>query len=182
MKIIIHGGFFSESHSNQETKIDKQEALKRIASASFEFLKMHSAVETVVYAVSQLENDELFNAGIGSQIQSDGKIIIAGQISDYNGTTRYNIARINGGATGTGITTQLGVDGKLLVFPNPASGIFTISLSEMQEENPEIRLVNSLGQVIYSGILQSQVQHVINYNNGRQEKTHICRDTFQNYN
>jgi isoaspartyl peptidase/L-asparaginase-like protein (Ntn-hydrolase superfamily) len=31
-------------------------------------------VETVVFAVSLLEDNELFNAGIGSQIQSDGKI------------------------------------------------------------------------------------------------------------
>ncbi len=27
MKVIIHGGFFSESDSNEETKIAKQEAL-----------------------------------------------------------------------------------------------------------------------------------------------------------
>ena len=74
MKLIIHGGFFSESDQSHETKTAKQNALKTIATASFEFLKSHSAEETVVYAVSLLENDELFNAGIGSQIQSDGKI------------------------------------------------------------------------------------------------------------
>jgi cyanophycinase-like exopeptidase len=44
MKIIIHGGFFSES-SSQETKIAKQTALKRIVKDSFQFLKTHSAVE-----------------------------------------------------------------------------------------------------------------------------------------
>jgi L-asparaginase len=32
----------------------------------------HSAI--FVYAVTLLEDDELFNAGIGSQIQSDGKL------------------------------------------------------------------------------------------------------------
>lgn len=82
MKIIIHGGFFSESSTNNETKVAKQEALKRIARQSFAFLKDNSALETVVYAVSLLEDDELFNAGIGSQIQSDGKIRMSASIMD----------------------------------------------------------------------------------------------------
>lgn len=82
MKIIIHGGFFSESSTNLETKTAKQNALKRIAKASFEYLENHTALETVVFAVSLLEDDELFNAGIGSQIQSDGKIRMSASIMD----------------------------------------------------------------------------------------------------
>ncbi len=82
MKLIIHGGFFSESTTNAETKIAKQKALERIVKNSFAFLKTHSALETVVYAVSQLEDDELFNAGIGSQIQSDGKIRMSAALMD----------------------------------------------------------------------------------------------------
>lgn len=74
MKIIIHGGFFSESDQSAEVKIAKQNSLRKIVEKSFEFLKNHSAEETTVYAVSLLENDSLYNAGIGSQIQSDGKI------------------------------------------------------------------------------------------------------------
>jgi L-asparaginase / beta-aspartyl-peptidase len=81
-KIIIHGGFFSESSTNYETKVAKQQALLRIAKDSHEYLKTHSALETVVYAVSQLEDDELFNAGIGSQIQSDGKIRMSASLMD----------------------------------------------------------------------------------------------------
>ncbi len=82
MKVIIHGGFFSESSTNHETKIAKQKALLRIAKDSYDYLKIHSAVETVVYAVSLLEDDELFNAGIGSQIQSDGKIRMSASLMD----------------------------------------------------------------------------------------------------
>ncbi|MBW8362702.1 MAG: isoaspartyl peptidase/L-asparaginase [Kaistella sp.] len=74
MKLIIHGGFFSESDQSNEVKVAKQTALKDIVSRSFEYLKDHTAEETVVYAVSLLEDNELFNAGTGSQIQSDGKI------------------------------------------------------------------------------------------------------------
>ena len=82
MKLIIHGGFFSESSTNNETKVAKQQALLRIVKNSYDYMKTHSAVETVVYATSLLEDDELFNAGIGSQIQSDGKIRMSASLMD----------------------------------------------------------------------------------------------------
>ncbi|MBM6499049.1 isoaspartyl peptidase/L-asparaginase [Flavobacterium macrobrachii] len=82
MKIIIHGGFFSESSTNHETKVAKQQALLRIVKDSYDYMKTHSAVETVVFATSLLEDDELFNAGIGSQIQSDGKIRMSASLMD----------------------------------------------------------------------------------------------------
>ena len=82
MKIIIHGGFFSESSTNNETKVAKQAALLRIVKDSYAYLQTHSALETVVYAVSLLEDDMLFNAGIGSQIQSDGKIRMSASLMD----------------------------------------------------------------------------------------------------
>lgn len=82
MRIIIHGGFFSESDQSNEIKAAKQKALERIVLESYEFLKTHSAKDTVVYAVSLLEDDELFNAGIGSQIQSDGIIRMSASLMD----------------------------------------------------------------------------------------------------
>lgn len=82
MKIIIHGGFFSESSTNHETKVAKQQALLQIVKDAYVFLENHSAVETVVYAVSLLEDNELFNAGTGSQIQSDGKIRMSASLMD----------------------------------------------------------------------------------------------------
>lgn len=82
MKLIIHGGFFSESSTSDDTKIAKQKALQEIVMRSYEYLKTHTASETVVYAVTQLENDTLFNAGTGSQIQSDGKIRMSAALMD----------------------------------------------------------------------------------------------------
>lgn len=82
MKIIIHGGFFSESSTSNETKIAKQKALLAIVKKAYSYLENHSALETVVYAVSLLEDDALFNAGIGSQIQSDGKIRMSASLMD----------------------------------------------------------------------------------------------------
>ncbi|WP_332030431.1 isoaspartyl peptidase/L-asparaginase [Kaistella sp.] len=74
MKIIIHGGFFSESDQSHEVKVAKQNSLKAIAAKAFDYLQSHTAEGTAVYAVSLLEDDTLYNAGTGSQIQSDGKI------------------------------------------------------------------------------------------------------------
>ncbi len=93
MKIIIHGGFFSESSTDKETKAAKQQALLRIVKDSYKYLEFHTALETVVYAVSLLEDDALFNAGIGSQIQSDGKIRMSASL--MNGETQKFSGVIN---------------------------------------------------------------------------------------
>jgi L-asparaginase len=82
MKLIIHGGFFSESLTNQEIKKAKQEVLAGIVKLGYQYLQSHSAVETAVYTVSLLEDSELFNAGTGSQIQSDGKIRLSASLMD----------------------------------------------------------------------------------------------------
>lgn len=90
MKVIIHGGFFSESSQNHETKNAKLAALERIVKSAYAYLQDHTAEETVVFAVKQLEDDILFNAGTGSQIQSDGKIrmsaaVMNGQTQKFSG-------------------------------------------------------------------------------------------------
>lgn len=93
MKIIIHGGFFSESDQSHEVKTAKQKSLKKIARQAFEYLQSNSALDTVAYAVSLLEDDELYNAGIGSQIQSDGIIRMSAAI--MNGETQKLSGVIN---------------------------------------------------------------------------------------
>lgn len=82
MKVIIHGGFFSESDQSHEVKTAKQESLKNIVKRAFEYLQDHSAFDTAAFAVSLLEDDELYNAGTGSQIQSDGVIRMSAAIMD----------------------------------------------------------------------------------------------------
>jgi len=82
MKLIIHGGFFNESGTNQEVKKAKQEALKEIVEQGYKHLASHNALETAVYVVRLLEDCDLFNAGTGSQIQSDGKIRMSASLMD----------------------------------------------------------------------------------------------------
>lgn len=81
-KIILHGGFFSESSTNLETKLAKQKALTDIIKTAYQFLTSNNALKTVVLAVELLENCELFNAGIGSQLQRDGKIRMSASMMD----------------------------------------------------------------------------------------------------
>ncbi|MHB8208708.1 isoaspartyl peptidase/L-asparaginase [Mucilaginibacter sp.] len=82
MKLIIHGGFFSESGTNHEVKKAKQEALQEIVELGYKHLGSHCALDTVVYVVRLLEDCPLFNAGTGSQIQSDGKIRMSASLMD----------------------------------------------------------------------------------------------------
>ncbi|MDR2236941.1 MAG: isoaspartyl peptidase/L-asparaginase [Chryseobacterium sp.] len=82
MKVIIHGGFFSESDQSHEVKTAKQNSLQHIVQKAFDYLQTHSAFDTAAYAVSLLEDDPLYNAGIGSQIQSDGVIRMSAAIMD----------------------------------------------------------------------------------------------------
>ncbi|WP_462267240.1 isoaspartyl peptidase/L-asparaginase [Mucilaginibacter sp.] len=82
MKLIIHGGFFSESNTNHEVKVAKQQALKAIVETGYAYLQHHTAAETVVYTISLLEDSDLFNAGTGSQIQSDGRIRLSAALMD----------------------------------------------------------------------------------------------------
>lgn len=116
MKIIIHGGFFSESHTNQATKLAKQNALKEIARKGFEFLQNHTALETVVYAVSLLEDDELFNAGIGSQIQSDGKIRMSASLMDGSSQKMSGVINIEN------VKNPIQVAEKLLTYDDKVLG------------------------------------------------------------
>lgn len=94
MKIIIHGGFFSEYHTNEETKKQKQDTLKQIIYAGFEYLRNHTSIQTVVYVVSLLENSPLFNAGTGSQIQADGVIRMSAALMDGSSLNMAGVVNI----------------------------------------------------------------------------------------
>ncbi|WP_426669690.1 isoaspartyl peptidase/L-asparaginase [Mucilaginibacter sp. McL0603] len=93
MKLIIHGGFFSESNTNRELKYAKQHALGEIVQSGYKYLETHNAIETTVYTVSLLEDCDLFNAGTGSQIQNDGKIRMSASL--MNGKTMQFSGVIN---------------------------------------------------------------------------------------
>ncbi|MBV8938449.1 MAG: isoaspartyl peptidase/L-asparaginase [Alphaproteobacteria bacterium] len=80
-RLMIHGGL-GPAAGFARGKHQERAALQRIAEDSFVFLRHHTALETVIHAVSLLEDDPLFNAGTGSKLQSDGVIRMTASVMD----------------------------------------------------------------------------------------------------
>jgi hypothetical protein len=88
-------------------------------------------------------DDSSFNSGIGFQkysfstwndgktntvtLQSDGKILVGGDFTHYNGTNRNNIVRLKGT---TALLTNDFTKAKVTIYPNPIKDILNVSLSE----------------------------------------------------
>lgn len=81
-KIILHGGYINES--NFSTKPFRQASIQHILDTAYARLisEQLSAMDCAVLVVSLLEDDELFNAGTGSRIQSDGVIRMTASLMD----------------------------------------------------------------------------------------------------
>ncbi|MBW8051212.1 MAG: T9SS type A sorting domain-containing protein [Cytophagales bacterium] len=109
--------------------------------------------------------DGTFTVGPGANnvvqttsIQSDGKIIIGGWFTSYNGTGRNRIARLLNGTPATIQTSAAICSGCsiLKIYPNPNTGKFNIVMNITparpaggQAENLELKIVNNLGQVLF---------------------------------
>lgn len=100
--------------------------------------------------------DMTFDPGAGandwvhtSAIQSDGRIIIGGFFTSYDGTPRNRIARLN--CEGT-----VGIDDiapfEFSIFPNPASSSVTIVMPD-QQDRAELVLRDALGQEVLRSML-----------------------------
>ena len=79
------------------------------------------------------------NGAINSMaLQSDGKIIIAGEFTSFNGTSRYHIARLNtDGSLDATFNPGLGADGKIWAVALQANGKIVIG-GEFQNYNGNI--------------------------------------------
>jgi uncharacterized delta-60 repeat protein len=97
--------------------------------------------------------DTTFNIGTGANgivrttsIQSDGKIIIGGDFTAYNGIGRNRIARINNTAALSNNRFKKNI---LNIFPNPSSGYFTLQIDNLIEMKT-VEVYTIIGQKIYS--------------------------------
>jgi L-asparaginase len=80
--LLVHGGAGAKA-VNEERHRAYVESLKRILEQTWPLLaRGGSAVTAVVRAVELLEDDPLYNAGLGSKIQSDGKIRMSASLMD----------------------------------------------------------------------------------------------------
>ncbi|MBI4358250.1 MAG: isoaspartyl peptidase/L-asparaginase, partial [Candidatus Omnitrophica bacterium] len=79
--LIIHAGAGSyPKDSERAERIRKK--LKDICKFGYDFLKKHTAVETVVEVVRQLEDWPETNAGTGAMLQSDGNARLSASLMD----------------------------------------------------------------------------------------------------
>jgi L-asparaginase len=79
--LVIHSGAgrFIEGRLKTERV---RESLNRIAEEAFRRLRKGSALDCVVWAVTELENDPQFNAATGGKPQSDGMIRLSASVMD----------------------------------------------------------------------------------------------------
>jgi uncharacterized delta-60 repeat protein len=94
--------------------------------------------------------DGTFNPGTGANssvlttsIQSDGKIIIGGWFTSYNGTGRNFIARIIGNAP---LTTSLFEKNTVVIYPNPTNS--KVFFDNSNYNFIEVAIYNHLGQEV----------------------------------
>ncbi len=155
MKIIIHGGFFSESNQSQDTKIAKQNAMKEIVTLAYDYLKSNNALTTVEYAVSLLEDNELFNAGIGSMIQSDGKIRMSASIMDGKTQKMAGVINIEDVKNPIQVATILlqeedrilGGEGAIAYARNHQFEVFSTEIPQRRKEYEEKKKSLGMGTV-----------------------------------
>lgn len=90
--LIIHGGA-GRNFEDQRRTSRVRKKISRILKLTFQKLIRSTALEAVTDAVKLLEDDPEFNAGTGSQLQSDGKARLSASIMD--GSTRSFAGVIN---------------------------------------------------------------------------------------
>jgi uncharacterized delta-60 repeat protein len=120
-----------------------------------------SAINRIVRLNSNGTLDSTFNQGeIGANgaiyttaIQSDGKIIVGGDLTSYNNFGKNRIARINGG---NALGTDRFDENILNVYPNPSNGYFTIHFDDLITTKT-IEVYTILGQKVYSKPLTENV-------------------------
>ena len=100
--LIIHGGaggaFSAKGGSasggkDPRRKIKVRKKISRILTLAYQKLIHSDALEAVTYAVKLLEDDSEFNAGTGSQLQSDGRARLTAAMMD--GATQHFAGVIN---------------------------------------------------------------------------------------
>lgn len=79
--IIIHGGAGKRPRGKKRVE-EMMTSIREVLELSYPVLEKCGAVEAVVYAVTLLEDNPIFNAGTGSKLQADGKARMTAALMD----------------------------------------------------------------------------------------------------
>ena len=97
---------------------------------------------------------------LNNKQQPDGKIIVGGRFTTFNGLSATNITRISGsaGAQARSNVTEFqsepeintNFETNVLVYPNPSSDVFNIDLTNVDQKFTEIFIFNIIGEKVFS--------------------------------
>jgi uncharacterized delta-60 repeat protein len=123
-------------------------------------------IAVIGYATGQLES-AFNNAGFNGEVraiaeQADGKIIIGGTFTQYNGLVRNNLVAIGGE---TSLSTADFSKNNISLYPNPVKEILNISLSESTRIK-SYEIYDFLGKKIVSKNTTENYINVSNLSNG----------------
>jgi uncharacterized delta-60 repeat protein len=103
--------------------------------------------------------------------QTDGKILVGGSFTSFNGLSATNITRIFGSAGVQAKSSAIEYQSEpeidtnpsynaIIIYPNPSKGVYTIDLTQINEPST-ITLYNVLGELVYNQMLTPQTQNQI---------------------
>lgn len=103
--------------------------------------------------------------------QPDGKIIVGGKFTTFNGLSATNITRIFGSAGVQAKSSAIEYQSEpeidtnpsynaIIIYPNPSKGVYNIDLTQINEPST-ITIYNVLGELVYDQSLTPQTQNQI---------------------
>ncbi|MFY8035065.1 MAG: T9SS type A sorting domain-containing protein, partial [Flexibacteraceae bacterium] len=103
--------------------------------------------------------DTAFNLGTENRVynvtlQADSKVIISGFFSGYSGFSTPGIARIHGLNVTSSSKKSINAP-KLNLYPNPTTGLVTLTTSADAER---ITIINAVGQLVYTSKAQPEME------------------------
>ena len=113
------------------------------------------------HAAFDLLNQNNENAQ-GVAIQEDGKIVVCGVVMQTNNDMAF--IRLNGETITTGISQPNLLENSVVIYPNPSNGNFIIS-SPSPVKNQTVRVINTLGEIVFKSSLFNESQKEINLRN-----------------
>uniref|UniRef100_UPI0037524921 T9SS type A sorting domain-containing protein n=1 Tax=Flavobacterium sp. TaxID=239 RepID=UPI0037524921 len=107
--------------------------------------------------------------------QPDGKIIVGGKFTTFNGLSATNITRIFGSAGVQAKSSILEYQSEpeidtnpnynaIIIYPNPSKGIYNIDLTNIKEPTT-ITVFNILGELVFKQVLTTESQNQIDITN-----------------
>ncbi|WP_306352744.1 T9SS type A sorting domain-containing protein [Flavobacterium sp. '19STA2R22 D10 B1'] len=130
-----------------------------------------TSVNSIVRLNTNGVYDSTFDTGTGpagrvwtlTRQPFDGKVIVGGQFTTYNGIAAGNITRIAPGIPGSQsreINPEMDINfiqkNSIAIYPNPSEGVFNIDFKGYEYEKFDMTIHNALGQLIYQGVVTPQ--------------------------